>query len=143
VCGGILDPVVKRLLALMVALAVISGPVAMEVCQITCESKAAQPSTPRAGEGHAHRHMPAGHAACHEHGGAPQQLSPLDGPCDHGAEVAPGLVAARNFDTAVSLLAALTTVDSISFVSTHDFLFVRQPAWLDRLEIPLAVPLRL
>src|SRR5204863_7654782 len=103
----------KRLLALMVALAVVSGPVAMAVCQITCESKAVQPSTSRAGEGHAHHHMPAGHAACHEHGGAPRQLSPLGGPCEHGAEVAPALVAARNFDTAVALLAALPTVESI------------------------------
>src|SRR4051812_49005843 len=126
----------------MVALALVSGPVAMAVCQITCESKAGPPSTSRAGEGHAHHHMPAGHAACYEHGGAPQQLSPLDGPCEHDAEVAPALVAARNFDTAVSLLAALPTIDSIRFVPTHDFLFMRQPAWLDRLAIALAAPLR-
>jgi hypothetical protein len=143
VCGGILDPVVKRLLALMVALAVVSGPVTMAVCQIACESTGAQPSTSRAGEGHApHHHMPAGHAACHDDSDAPPQLSPLDGPCEHGAEVAPGLVAARNFDTAVSLIASLPTVDSIRFVPTHDCLFVRQPAWLDRLGIPLAAPLR-
>src|SRR4051794_20401233 len=106
----------------------------MAVCQIACESKAMPPSTSLAGEGHAaHRHMPTGHAACHEHTGAPQQLSPADGPCDHGAEVAPGLVALRNFDTAVSLLAPLPTVDSIRSVPTHDFLFVRPPAWLDPL----------
>jgi hypothetical protein len=143
VCGGILDPVVKRLLALMVALAVVSGPVALAVCQITCESKAAQPLRSHAADGHAaHHHMPTGHAACPEHAETQSQLSPVEGPCDHGAETPPSLVAARNVDTAVSLVATLPTVDSIRFVPTHDFLFVRQPAWLDRLAIPLAAPLR-
>jgi hypothetical protein len=142
VCGGILDPVVKRLVALMVALAVVSGPVAAAVCQIACESKAVQPSTSRAGEGHAHHHMPAGHAGCSERAETQSQLSPVEGPCDHGAETTPGLVAARNVDTAVSLVATLPTIDPISFVSTHDSLCARQPAWLDRLEIPLATSLR-
>src|SRR5215213_11139471 len=64
-CAAVYSIVVKRLLPLMVALAVVSGPVASAVCQITCESTAGQPSTCRAGEGHARHHMPAGHAACH------------------------------------------------------------------------------
>jgi hypothetical protein len=133
----------KRLFALVVALVVASAPVALEVCQITCESKGMEASMSHAAEGHpAHHHMPAGHAACHEHGQASQQLSPLDGPCDHGAEATPSLVAARDFDTAVSLLAALPMIDSISLVPTGDFVSVRQPAWLHRLAIPLAVPLR-
>lgn len=135
----------KRLLALMVALAVVSSPVALQVCQITCESRATQPLRSHAANGHAaHHHTPAGHPACPEHAAETQsQLSPVEGPCDHGAETIPSLIAARNFDTAVSLVATLPTIDSISFVSTHDSLCARQPAWLDRLEIPLAIPLRL
>jgi len=140
---GILDPMMKRLFALVCALAVMSAPVALEVCQITCESKGIHPATSHGAEGHAaQHHMPEGHAACHEHGERPQQLSPLDGPCDHGAEGTPSLVAARNVDTAVWLLAALPTIDSISLVRARDSVCVRQSTWLDRLEIPLAVPLR-
>ena len=141
--SDILDPMMKRLFALVLALAVVSAPVALEVCQITCESKGAHASTLHAAEGHAaHHHTPGGHAACHEHGEVHQQLSPLDGPCDHGAEATPSLVAARTFDPAVSLLATLPTIDSISLVPTRDVVSVRHSAWLDRLAIPLAVPLR-
>src|SRR5262245_32513263 len=118
---GILDPM-KRLVALVLALVVVSAPVALEVCQIACESKGVHASTSHVAEAHAaHHHMPADHAACHEHGELPQLLSPLDGPCDHGSESTPSLVAARTFDPAVSLLAALPTIDSISLVPTRDF----------------------
>jgi len=133
---------VKRLVALVVALAVVSAPVALEVCQITCESKAMAPSMPHAQSHAGHHHMPAGHAACHEHGEVPQQLSPIDGPCDHGAETTPSLVAAKGFDPAVSLLAALPTIDSVSLVPAHHFATVRQSARLDRAAILLAVSLR-
>src|SRR4051794_32734175 len=126
----------------MVALAVVSSPVALQVCQITCESRATQPLKSHAADGHAaHHHMPPGHAAP-EHAETQSQLSPVQGPCDHGAEATRSLVAARNFDTAVSLVATLPTIDPVSFVSTHDSLCARQPAWSDRLEIPLAIPLR-
>jgi hypothetical protein len=133
---------INRLLALMVALAVVSAPVALEICQITCESKATQPSMSHAADGHAaHHHTPADHASCHEHNGA-RQLSPVNGLCDHGTETPPSLVAARSSDTGVSLLAAMPSVDSITFVRTRDFVSVRESAWLDRLGIPLAIPLR-
>jgi len=140
---AILDPMMKRLFALVLALAVVSAPVALEVCQITCESKGAHASTSHAAEGRAaHHHMPGGHAACHEHGQLHQQLSPVDGPCDHGAETTPSLVAAKGFDPAVSLLAALPMIDSVSLVPAHQFASVRHSARLDRVAIPLAVPLR-
>jgi hypothetical protein len=140
---GILDSMMKRPLALVVALAVVSAPVALEVCQVTCESKGMQPSMPHGALGHvAHHQMPADHAACHEHSGTPQQLSPVNGLCDHGTEATPSLVAARNSDTAVSLLAAAPSIDSIRRVPTRDVISVREAAWSDRLEIPLAIPLR-
>src|SRR5215813_7006713 len=101
---GILDPM-KRLVALVLALAVVSAPVALEVCQITCESTGVHAWTPHVGEGHAAlHHVAAGHAACRQHGEAPEHLSPLDAPCDHSAEATPSLAAARTFDPAVSLL---------------------------------------
>ena len=140
---GILDPMMKRLFALVVALAVVSAPVALEVCQITCASKGIQPSMPHAAEGHAaHHHVPAHHGSCHEQRGTTHQLSPLSGPCDHGADATPSLVAARNSNRGVSLLAAVPPIDSIRLVPTRELISVRESAWSDRLGIPLAVPLR-
>jgi hypothetical protein len=125
----------------MVALAVVSAPVALEVCQITCESKGLQPSMSHANGHAAHHHTPADHASCHEHGGARQQLSPVSGRCDHVTETTPSLVAARSFYTDVSLSAAAPSIDSITLVRTRDFVSGRE-AWSDRLGIPLAIPLR-
>jgi hypothetical protein len=140
---AILDPMMKRLFALVVALAVVSAPVALEVCQVTCESKAMQPSMAHGVEGHAaHHHIPADQAACHEHSGTPHQMSPVNGLCDHDTESTPSLVAGRNSDTAASLLATVPSIDSISLVSTRDSISVRESASSDRLGTPLAIPLR-
>jgi hypothetical protein len=134
---------INRLLALVVALAVESAPVALEVCQITCESKGVQPSMSHTADGHAaHHHTPADHASCHEHNGARQQLSPVNGLCDHGTDATPSLVAARSSYSGVSLLAAVPSIDSITFVRTRDFVSVRESAWSKRLGILLAIPLR-
>lgn len=134
---------VKRLFAFVAALSIVSAPIALEVCQITCESTGMSPSMPHALEGHAaHHHAPADHAACHEHRGAPQELSPVNGLCDHGTESAPSLVAAKNWDTPSTLLATVPSIDSIRLVPTRDGLSVRESAWSDRLGTPLAVPLR-
>jgi hypothetical protein len=128
---------------LAVALSVVSAPVALEVCQITCESKGMSPSMPHALEGHAaHHHAPADHAACHEHRGTPQEPSPANGLCDHGTESVPSLVAAKNPDTPFTLLATVPSIDSIALVPARDSISVRESAWSDRLGTPLAIPLR-
>jgi hypothetical protein len=133
----------KRLFALVVALAVVSAPVALEVCQLTCESKGMQPSMPHGALAHvAHHHTPADHAACHEHGGTAHQLSPVNGLCDHSTESIPSLVAARNTDTAVSLLATVPLIDTCGLVATADRISARESAWSQPLARPLAIPLR-
>jgi hypothetical protein len=140
---GILDLMVKRLFALVVALCVLSAPVALEVCQITCESKGMSPSMPHALQGHAaHHHAPADHAACHEHRGTPQELSPVNGLCDHGTESVPSLVAAKSSDTPFTLLATVPSIDSIGLVPARDGIVVRESVWSDRFGTPLAIPLR-
>jgi hypothetical protein len=139
---------IKRLFALVVALAVVSAPVALEVCQITCESKGLQPSMSLGVAEHAAHHhmpadhMPADHAACHEHGRTPHQLSPVNGLCDHSTESTPSLVAAQNTDTAVSLLATVPSIDSLGLVATAGRISVRESAWSQPLARPLAIPLR-
>ncbi|HJZ70176.1 MAG TPA: hypothetical protein VKE51_00470 [Vicinamibacterales bacterium] len=113
----------KRLFALVIALAVVSAPVAAEVCHITCESKGMR-------------------AACHEHGDTSQELTPVNDGCDHGADAPPSLVAARNSGTAVSLLATVPPIDSVILAPTRDFVSMRTSASADPRGIPLAIPLR-
>jgi hypothetical protein len=133
----------KRLFALVVALAVVSAPVALEVCQITCESKGAQPSMPHGAQDHlAHHHMPADHVACHEHDGITHQLSPVNGLCDHSADSTPSVLAARNTDTGVSLLATVPSIDSFGLVAPADRISVRESGWSQPLARPLAISLR-
>jgi hypothetical protein len=133
----------KRLFALVVALAVVSAPIALEVCQVRCESKGIDPSTSHAADGHAgHRHMPAGHASCHEHGGAVQQVSTGNVPCDHGTDATPSLVAAKNPDAAASLLSVVPVGHVTATVETRGTVSVRESTRSDRLVIPLAIPLR-
>jgi hypothetical protein len=140
---GILDPMMNRLFALVVALAVVSAPVALEVCQLTCESKGMQPSMPHGEQDHvAHHHAPTEHAACHEHGGTTHQLFPVNGLCDHSTASTPSLVAARNNDTAVSLLATVPSIDSFGLVARGDRISVRESARSQPLARPLAIPLR-
>jgi hypothetical protein len=132
-----------RLLALVVALAVVSAPVALEVCQITCESKAMERSVAHDAEGHAaHHHMPADHASCHEHAAGVDRMSPGNVPCDHGTEATPSSVAAKNSDAAVSMLAVLPLRYSTATVETPDFASARESAPSARLAIPLTIPLR-
>ena len=140
---AILDPVMNRLVALVVALAVVSAPIALEVCQIACLAKAMPLSMARAVDPHAgHHHKPADHASCHEHGGATPQLSPVSGLCDHGTDATPSLVAARNSDTVVSLLATVPPVDPITLFPARESVSPPESSRAGRLGIPLAIPLR-
>jgi hypothetical protein len=140
---GILDPVMKRVFALVAALAVASAPVAMEICRITCESNGMQPSLPHAAEGNsAHHDMPADHSSCHEHGSA-LQMSPINGLCTHGTGATSSLIAsARNSGAAVLLLAAVPSMHAIAPIPTCAVLPVRESPSSNALRTPFAVPLR-
>ena len=140
---GILESMIQRLFALVVALAIVSAPVALALCQITCESKGVLPSMAHRADGHAaHHQAPAKQASCHEVSGARSQLSPVNGWCDHSVDAAPSLVAARHDDTGGSLLAAVPSVDSIALIRQNTFIAAPESARSDRLAIPRAVPLR-
>lgn len=122
-------------LALLIALAVASAPVALEVCRIACEST---------------RHPPLAHAThhpgCHESGTASPHLSAHAHPCEHGDEpTTPGVAAARHSDNAATLLAvavpahdALTVVVRMSALTTAGL-----SSLPGRAGIALATPLRI
>ena len=132
----------KRLFTLVVALAVVSAPVALEICQIECDWKAMEPSMSHVDARVAHHHMPADRASCHEHPSTGLQVTPAGIPCDHGVEATPSLVAAKRADAPVSLLAVLPLSQAIGIVTTRNFVSVRQSGSSDRLAVPLVIPLR-
>src|SRR4051812_40138156 len=104
----ILDSMIRRLLALVVALALMSAPVALAICQVTCESKGMPLSMAHGADSHpAHHEMPADHATCHDDSGASPQLFSVNGLCDHDTGSTPTLAEARYSDIAGSLLATL------------------------------------
>ena len=139
---AILKSMIKRLFALLVALTVVSAPVALEVCQITCESEVMLPSMSQAASHVGHGHMPADHASCHEHHSTGPQLSPTSIPCDHGVQGTPSLVAGKDSDNAVSSPAVVPVSYSFAPVETGDAGSLRDSAWADRFAIPLVIPLR-
>lgn len=139
--GDILDPMTTRLFALVLALAVVSAPVALEICQITCASNVTPPSTSKADDHALHHHLPADHASGHQHGSTYEQLSPGSIPCDHGTQATPSLVASRNSGAAVSLLAVVPIRFPVATGETRDSVSVRESA-SDRIAAPFAIPLR-
>ena len=132
----------KRLLAFVAALAVVSAPVALEVCRITCDSKVMKPSVSDADGQATHHHVPAEDASCHEHHSAGPQLSPSGIPCDHGVQGTPSLVAAKASDTALSSSAVVPVTYSFASDETGDTRSLCGSASGDRLAVPLAIPLR-
>jgi hypothetical protein len=132
----------KRLFGLVVALAVVSAPVAQEVCQITCDSKAMQSSMSHPDGRMTHHHISADDASCHEHHSTGPQLLPTSIPCDHGVQGTPSLVAGKDSDNAVSSPAVVPVSYSFAPVETGDAGSLRDSAWADRFAIPLVIPLR-
>ena len=118
---------VKRVLPLLLALAVAGAPVALEACRIACASMP----------------MPH-HPSCHENRAAPQQLSPHTRPCDHGTEVtAPSVAAARNSDSAMAVALAVLANHGAALVPTRDHTDVPPSALPNRVDVRLAIPLRI
>src|SRR5262245_37284270 len=102
VAAGILAVMFRRSgLAWLIALAVASAPIALEVCRIACESTHARQSA-----AHATAHQP----PCHESGGTSPQVSAHSRACDHSEETATaGITVARPSDTVVLLAVAVPT----------------------------------
>jgi len=132
---GILALMIRRGgIALLIALAVASAPVVLEVCRITCQTLHVHPSV-----AHAATHQP----SCHESGTAPPTLSVHAHPCDHDGEATtPGVAAARHSDA--SLLAAeVLASDTATLVRTSARPTDGPSRVPDRVEVHLAIPLRI
>jgi hypothetical protein len=95
---AILDPMVKRLFSLVIALVIGSAPVMLDVCQIACGSKVAHSARTHDAHGDSPHHVPPTHGSRHEPTAA-LRLSETH-PCDHDRAVAePGIAAGRDSDS--------------------------------------------
>ena len=134
---------VKRLFSLVVALAIVGAPVALEVCQFVCASTLVHP-TGALDTHEAHHH----HATAADKGGheppAAHHLSPHAPPCDHDAEATvPSVTAARASDGVSLYAAAVPPIAGVLFAAAATLVPTRQSALPGRLEIRLAIPLRI
>jgi hypothetical protein len=108
----ILDRMLRRMLPLLVVLAVAGAPVATEVCQITCTSPSQQAGT-------SHSAMPhATHASgkpCHDASGASgPRMAPMPHVCGHDTERQPPALSISNAVTQTWTVAIPLTVVSVS-----------------------------
>jgi hypothetical protein len=101
--GGILDRMVKRMLPLLLALAVAGAPVTLEACQVACASTMG------------HRAMSGGAAhdthSCHDEAAKPGPLlSQMPHPCNHdgGLPSTPTIAAAQDSGKAVPFALVVT-----------------------------------
>jgi hypothetical protein len=109
---GILDPMMKRLAALLIALAVGAAPVALEVCQLTCASHSTHSHVAHTADAHALHHGAASQPSCHQAGhAAAHTLSPGSAHCDHDdGAIASSLVTTRH-DTVAAAPVHVVVID--------------------------------
>lgn len=135
VVKGILRSMLRRgRLALLLALAVGSAPVALEVCRIACESMQMHPIV---------AHTTAHHSSCHESGTGAPTASVHAHTCHHGSETTPGIAVARPSDHATPLAAGLPATHTAAFVG-RSARPSEGPSLLPALAaVRLAIPLRI
>lgn len=132
----------KRLAALLIALAVGAAPAALEVCQLTCAARSTHSHVAHTADAHVMHHG-GSHASCHHDGNATQTLSPGSALCDHDdGAIASSLVTTRP-DTAAAAPVPVVVFDLAN----------SSAAWLPdrgrvviavtRLELGLSSPLRI
>ena len=134
---------VRRLFSLVVALVIAAAPVALEACQIACESTSVHPIAAHHTQAH-HHHATTADESCHELPAAPHYVSPQAPPCDHDGEATvAGVAAARTSDSVLLCAAAVSPVADVVFAPAPAIVPAGQSTLPDRLEIRLASPLRI
>jgi hypothetical protein len=140
---AILGSMMKRLFALVVAVLTGGAPVALEICQITCESKVAHTSRGHDAHSGAGHHLPATNGSSHE----PPAVPHLSGThsCDHDRIGAgPGLAVSRDSDSGPMPVAVrVPGTDDTASVRPAMIVRAAQLAMPGRSEVRLSLPLRI
>jgi len=138
----ILDSVVTRLGSLLIALAIAGAPVALEACQIVCESIPAQPAAAEQAHAHQHHHAAGSHSASHDESAPRHHLLRGATACDHDADAAPSVVTARNADGGLLFAPPLLPGSDVVAADAAAVVSIRELNLPDYLGIRLASRLR-
>jgi hypothetical protein len=131
---------IKRVLFVLIAVAIAGAPVALAVCEVTCASMSAHRMHV---EVTLTQHSAAHHGSCHEAARSPQQLSPHTRPCDHDGAIPASVAAARNSIVVVPLAIAPSTTDVLARDRLLTSFQLHEPPSPDRIDIRLARSLRI
>ena len=133
----------KRLAALLIALAVGAAPVALEVCQLSCASYSTHSHVAHTADAHAMHHGAASQPSCHQAGNAAHTLSPGSAPCDHDdGAIASSLVTTRP-DTVAAAPVHIVVTDLANPAGAWRADRGRVVLAVSRLELRLSSPLRI
>jgi len=138
----ILDSVVTRLCSLLIALAIAGAPVALEACQIVCESIPAQPAAAQHAHAHGDHHAAASHGAHHGVSTPLHHLLRDTTACDHDADAAPSVVTPRNSDGGLILAPPPRAASDVVAAGAAAVVPIRELNLPHSLGIRLASPLR-
>jgi hypothetical protein len=131
---------VKRLFALVIALAIASAPAALEACQIACASISVHRMAAHLDHQH---HGAAGGGSCHDPRATSHHLSSQAPPCGHDGEATVVSVTAPRPSNGASLhAAAAPPIANVVFASALTFVPTGQSPLTDRLGLRIASPLR-
>ena len=128
----------KRMLPLLVALALAGAPVVFEACQIVCVSAIPSSSMSHAASGHG--------KSCHEHGPTPgPRLAAAPHACEHDSEqpAPPGVFAAQDTTVAAPLAVLVTPADVLAPLPILFFITGAGARHVPAAGIALAAPLRI
>jgi hypothetical protein len=141
---AILNLMIRRVAALLIALVVAAAPIALEACQITCASS----STPSRGMQPSDAH-PMHHdgdpprRSCHETGKSAHTLSPGSPPCEHNDAVISWSVVTTRPEMVTSAPVHVVTFDladtARAFFADRGHVVVA----VNRLELRFSSPLRI
>ena len=141
---GILDPMMKRLAALLIALAVGAAPVAVEIRQLTCASRPMHSHAMQAAGAHAMHHGGnASQPSCHETRKAAHTVSPDSAPCDHNDVVIASSLVTTRPDTVAAAPVQIVAFDLANTVRTPFADRGQVVLAVNRLELRLSAPLRI
>jgi orotidine-5'-phosphate decarboxylase len=135
---------IRRIVPLLIALAVGGAPVALEACQVVCASAPAHSARTVAQDDALHHQTASHHPSCHEASGAPQQVSSPTRACDHEDQTtSPGIGAAHHSDRLMLLAMPARTTDAVMFGRPLRRAPAHRSASPGGIEIPLTTPLRI
>jgi hypothetical protein len=135
---------IRRVVPLLIALAVGGAPVALEACQAVCASAPAHSARTVAQDDAPHQQTASHHPSCHEESAAPQQVSSPTRACDHEDQTTvPGIGAAHHSDRLMLLAMPARAADAVTFGRLLRPAPAHRSASPGGIEISLSTPLRI